>query len=198
MVELLGTYTAENASQAREDAIRCIIAALADPNTFLLDPLLALKPVRFLEGELIHDLLSVFVSENLTSYMKFYKSHKEFVQSLGLNHEQNMKKMRLLSFMQLAESHPEISFEMVQSELQIDANEVEAFIIEVLKTKLVRARMDQAAKKIYTSSTMHRTFERAQWQQLRDLLHSWKGNLSSIQEGMKSVTAAQMELLNQH
>ncbi|GLV44029.1 eukaryotic translation initiation factor 3 subunit m [Carabus blaptoides fortunei] len=137
MIELLGTYTTENASYAREDAIRCIIAALADPNTFLLDPLLALKPVRFLEGELIHDLLSVFVSENLTSYMTFYKSHKEFVQSLGLNHEQNMKKMRLLSFMQLAESHPEISFEMVQEELQIEANEVESFIIEVLKTNCV-------------------------------------------------------------
>lgn len=72
------------------------------------------------------------------------------------------------------------------------------FLRIVLKTKLVRARMDQSAKKIYTSSTMHRTFERAQWQQLRDLLHAWKGNLSSIQEGMKSVTAAQMELINQH
>lgn len=197
-MELLGTYTAENASAAREDAIRCIIAALDDPHTFLLDPLLALKPVRFLEGERIHDLLSVFVSENLGSYMRFYKDHKEFVQSLGLNHEQNMKKMRLLTFMQLAESHPEMSFELVQSELQIPASEVEPFIIEVLKTKLVRARMDQASKKIYTSSTMHRTFERAQWQQLRDLLHSWKGNLASIQDGMKTITAAQLELINQH
>lgn len=215
MIELLGTYTAENASYARDDAIRCIISALDDPNTFLLDPLLALKPVRFLGGELIHDLLSVFVSENLTSYMKFYKDHKEFVQSLGkswsnnvfnvsltlflgLNHEKNMKKMRLLTFMQLAESHPEMSFDMVQTELQISAEEVEPFIIEVLKTKLVRARMDQSAKKIYTSSTMHRTFERAQWQQLKDLLHSWKTNLSTVQEGMKSITAAQMELINQH
>jgi len=83
MVELLGTYTAENASQAREDAQRCILAALADPNTFLLDPLLALKPVRFLEGELIHDLLSVFVAEKLPSYLHFYQHHKEFVHSLG-------------------------------------------------------------------------------------------------------------------
>lgn len=198
MVELLGTYTAENASYAREDAIRCIIAALDDPNTFLLDPLLALKPVRFLEGELIHDLLSVFVSENLSSYVKFYREHKEFVQSLGLSHEQNMKKMRLLTFMQLAESHPEMSFEMVQQELQIEPNQVEPFIIEVLKTKLVRARMDQAAKKVYTSSTMHRTFERAQWQQLRDLLHAWKANLSAVHDGMKTVTAAHIELINQH
>ncbi len=40
MIELLGTYTAENASQAREEAQRCIIASLADPQTFLLDHLL--------------------------------------------------------------------------------------------------------------------------------------------------------------
>lgn len=67
----------------------------------------------------------------------------------------------------------------------------------MLKTKLVRARMDQAARKVFVSSTMHRTFGRAQWQQLRDLLHSWKTNLSSVQEGMKSITAAQLELMNQ-
>lgn len=109
-----------------------------------------------------------------------------------------MKKMRLLTFMQMAENHPEMSFEMVQTNLQITEAEVEPFIIEVLKTRLVRARMDQASRKVYTSSTMHRTFERAQWQQLRDLLHSWKGNLSTIQDGMKSVTAAQLELINQH
>lgn len=130
MIELLGTYTSENASYAREDAIRCIVSALADPNTFLLDPLLSLKPVKFLSGELIHDLLSIFVSENLTSYLEFYKNHKEFVTSQGLNHEQNMQKMKLLSFMQLAETNPEISFDVIQKELQIEPNEVEGFIIE--------------------------------------------------------------------
>ena len=130
MIELLGTYTSENASVAREDAMKCIVSALADPNTFLLDPLLSLKPVKFLEGELIHDLLSIFVSEKLASYMQFYKNHKEFVTSQGLKHEQNMKKMRLLSFMQLAESNPEMSFEQLQKELQIKEDEVEPFIIE--------------------------------------------------------------------
>lgn len=81
MVELLGTYTSENASAAREDAQRCILAALADPKTFLLDPLLALKPVRFLEGELIHDLLLIFVQEKLPAYLQFYKDHREFVEN---------------------------------------------------------------------------------------------------------------------
>ncbi|XP_046748627.1 eukaryotic translation initiation factor 3 subunit M [Diprion similis] len=195
MVALLGTYTAESASAPREDAQRCILAALADPNTFLLDPLLALKPVRFLEGELIHDLLLVFVQEKLPAYLQFYKNHKEFVEHiLGLNHEQNIKKMRLLTFMQLAETNPEMSFDTIQAELQIEENEVESFIIDVLKTKLVRARMDQAGHKVLVSSTMHRTFGRAQWTQLRDLLAAWKTNLSAVQEGMKTVAAAQIEL----
>lgn len=41
-----------------------------------------------------------------------------------------MKKMRLLSFMQLAESNPEISFDVIEKELQIKPGEVECFIIE--------------------------------------------------------------------
>lgn len=195
MIELLGTYTAENASVAREDAMKCIVTALADPNTFLLDPLLSLKPVRFLEGELIHDLLSVFVSENLAAYIQFYQNHKEFVNSQGLNHEQNMKKMRLLSFMQLAESNPELTFEQLQKELQIGEDDVEPFIIEVLKTKLVRARMDQKARKVHISSTMHRTFGKPQWMQLQDLLRAWKTNLQVVQEGMKQVADTQAGLL---
>ncbi|KAK9882785.1 hypothetical protein WA026_023203 [Henosepilachna vigintioctopunctata] len=197
MIELLKTYTDKNASHAREDAIRCIVSALADPKTFLLDPLLSLQPVKFLEGELIHDLLNIFVGENLSAYLKFYNDHKEFVTSQGLNHEHNLHKMRLLSFMQLAESTPELSFKVIEKELQLKPEEVESFIIDVLKTKLVRARMNQAARSVYVSSTMHRTFGRAQWQQIRDLLYAWKSNLSTVQDGMKQVTATQLEFLNQ-
>ncbi|XP_075972795.1 eukaryotic translation initiation factor 3 subunit m [Anticarsia gemmatalis] len=198
MMELLGTYTDENASYAREDAIKCIATALADPNTFLLDPLLSLKPVRFLEGELIHDLLNIFVSEKLSSYQKFYNSHKEFVHSQGLNHEQNVKKMRILSFMQMAETNPELTYDEITSELQIEEKDVESFIIEVLKTRLVRARMDQAERLVRVSHTMHRTFARAQWQTLRDVLLAWRANVHSAHDAMKSVAAAQIEYATQN
>merc|ERR1712080_365061 len=125
MIELLGTYTTENASQAREEAQRCIIASLADPNTFLLDHLLQLKPVKFLEGELIHDLLKIFVFEKLEAYVKFYETNKNFVTGLGLNHEDNMRKMKLLSFMQLAENRSEISFDEIKHETKLNESEVE-------------------------------------------------------------------------
>lgn len=83
MVELLSTYTEQNASQARNDAQKCIVASLADPNTFLMDHLLTLKPVKVLEGELMHALLTIFVSEKLPAYVSFYESNKSFVDGLG-------------------------------------------------------------------------------------------------------------------
>ncbi|KAF6198025.1 hypothetical protein GE061_007770, partial [Apolygus lucorum] len=194
MIDLLGTYTTENASQAKEDAQRCILAAVADPETFLLDPLLSLKPVRSLEKELVHQLLLIFVSGKLSDYLAFYNKNKDYVQKQGLDHEANLKKMRLLTFMQLAEGVSEMSFDTILSELHIDETQVEAFVIDLLKTKLVRGRMDQSARKVHISSTMHRTFGPAQWEQLRQTLRAWKANLSTVQDGMDHVVLAQLEI----
>lgn len=57
----------------------------------------------------------------------------------------------------------------------------------MLKTKLVRARMDQSAQKVHISSTMHRTFGQPQWMQLRDILLNWKQNVQGVHEGMTSI-----------
>ena len=67
----------------------------------------------------------------------------------------------------------------------------------VLRTRLVRGRMDQAARKVHISSTMHRTFGRPQWQQLRDVLTAWKANVAATRESMESVVTAQIEMMTQ-
>jgi len=198
MIELLGTYTTENASQAREEAQRCIIASLADPNTFLLDHLLQLKPVKFLEGELIHQLLTIFVGEKLEAYVAFYQQHQVFVNGLGLKHADNMRKMKLLSFMQMAENRSEITFKEIQEAMQLNENEVEEFLIEVIKTRLVRAKISQGDGVVYVSSTMHRTFGKADWQQLHSLLSGWKTNLNSVKEHLAHIASTQVELMHKN
>lgn len=183
MVELLTTYTEENASQAREDAHKCIVSAIADPHTFLMDYLLTLKPVKFLEGEPIYELLTIFVTENLSAYVDFYKSHASYItDTLNLSHEANMQKMRLLTFMQMAEVKKEIAFSDIEKELQLTSDQVENFIIDVLKTKLVKAHIDQANRKVIVSLTMHRTFGRQQWKQLHETLKQCSTNMAKIQE----------------
>uniref|UniRef100_A0A5F9CZ36 PCI domain-containing protein n=1 Tax=Oryctolagus cuniculus TaxID=9986 RepID=A0A5F9CZ36_RABIT len=128
MVELLGSDTEDNVSQARVDAHRCIVPALKDPNAFLSDHLLTLKAVKLLEGKLIRNLSTIFVSAKLASYVKFYQNNKDFIDLLGLLQEQNMAKMRVLTFMGMAVENKEISFDTMQQELQIGADDVEAFV----------------------------------------------------------------------
>lgn len=190
MLELLGTYTTENASQARDDAHRCIIASLADPSTFIMDHLLTLKPVRFLEGELIHDLLTIFVVEKLQGYQSFYNSHREFVTNLGLDHESNVKKMRFLTFLQLAEESPEMTFSYLEKELQLKPEQVEPFIIEAIKTKLVIARMDQKQGSVKITTAAQRTFGRAQWENLKKTFLKWKTNVALVTNSMQVIATA--------
>ena len=181
MVELLASYTEETANQARSDAEKCIVSSLLDPNTYLLDHLLTLKPVKILEGELIHALLTIFVNDKLPAYQSFYEANKSFVEQLGLSHEQNLKKIRILTFMQVAENQKEMPFDTIKSELQLEDDEVESFMIDILKTRLVKAKIDQLNRKVTVTSTMHRTFGKPQWLQLKSTLTKWQEELQKVQ-----------------
>ncbi|XP_077994676.1 eukaryotic translation initiation factor 3 subunit M-like [Glandiceps talaboti] len=187
MMELLGTYTDDNASQAREDAHKCIVTSLKDPKCYLLDNLLTLKPVKFLEGELIHDLLTIFVSGKLSSYVSFYDNNTDFVKSLGLSHEDNVHKMRILTLMSMATEKQELSFDVIEQELNLSPSEVEGFVIDAVSTKMLQAKIDQMQKKIIACSATQRTFGRAQWQQLRDRLESWRYKLNQVRGSLESL-----------
>lgn len=187
MIDLLGTYTEDNASQARDDAHRCIVTHLADPNTFLMDHLLLLKPVKFLEGELIHDLLSIFVSGTIAQYQQFYKANTDFVKSIGLSHDQNLRKMRMLTFMQMSENKKEIDYSVIQEELSLQEAEIEDFIIDILRTKSVRVKIDQMQKKVVIHSCIHRQFGRQHWQMIQQSLIQWKDNLDLVETSLKQL-----------
>lgn len=188
MIELLGTYTSDNASQAREDAHKCIVTCLADPETFIMDHLLTLKPVKVLEGELLHNLLTIFVTGKLSHYLQFYEDNKDFVNALGLSHEDNIKKMKLLTFMQMAETRQEIDYETIQREIGLDQEDIESFIIDVVRTKAVFAKIDQLQRRVLISYTTHRTFGKQQWQLLREQLSSWQQNLEQCLTSLQSLT----------
>ena len=47
-----------------------------------------------------------------------------------MNHERNINKMRILSLLTLAENSKEIPFDLLQSELQIEVDDIESFVID--------------------------------------------------------------------
>ena len=48
--------------------------------------------------------------DSFQAYQTFYENHREFINQLGLNHEANTRKMRILTFMQIAETQSQISY----------------------------------------------------------------------------------------
>lgn len=53
-----------------------------------------------------------------------------FISFLGLDHQANVHKMKLLTVMSLAEDSSIISFETIQQQVQINAEQVEPFLLE--------------------------------------------------------------------
>ena len=149
MTNLLSTYSEETAGEAKNDAVMCILSAIADENNFLLEPLLTLKPVQQLENEPVHDLLRVFVSENYNTYLEFYKKHSNLVtKQWKLDHDKNLRKMRQLTFMQLVESCTEITFETIGRELSLSETEVSVVCDNTLLTN-----MDVTSQKLKVAAT---------------------------------------------
>lgn len=106
---------------------------------------------------------------------------------MGLDHSKLMKKMRILTLISMAEKSNEITFAQIQKELQLEPSQVEQFIIDALKTKLLTARIEQAAKKLQVQSVVKRALNKNHWMQIRDVLSAWKANIRQLKESMVEV-----------
>lgn len=60
-------------------------------------------------------------------------------------------------------------------------------LVVVLRTKAMRAKIDQMQKKVLISSTTHRTFGRQQWQMLKQHLIQWQDNLKNVQASLSQL-----------
>lgn len=72
--------------------------------------------------------------------------------------------------MGMAVENKEISFDTMQQDLQIGADDIEAFVTDVVRTKMVYYKSDQTQRKVVVSHSTHRTFGKQQCQQLYDTM----------------------------
>lgn len=191
MLEILSTYDDKSATEAKDDALQCILHCINKPDVFIMDHLLQLKPVAALEGQPIHKLLKIFVSGKLQDYSDFFDKNSNFVLGLpGVNHEGNIHKMRVLTAMSIACEQEEIEFTSLAKQLALEQDEIEDFIIEAVRTKLIRAKLDQVNEKVMLGCNDRRTFERREWEELRKKFEQWRENILTIKGQLERVVPA--------
>lgn len=186
LVRLLKLYSENEGVEAKSDAHICVISHIAHPKIFVMDHLLDLHPIRALDGQLSHELLQIFVNGDLSDYIEFYNGNQEFVEKLAVTHEENLRKMRLLTLASMSQDTPEIQFDQLVEKLNLERGDVESFVIEAIGSGLVQGKINEPEAKIMISSTINRTFKEAEWLFIKTKLELWQKNLLSIQDSMKT------------
>ncbi|TPX47003.1 hypothetical protein SeMB42_g03501 [Synchytrium endobioticum] len=170
----LFSATPESASSAKKYALRAVTEAIRIPAVLDFEDLVALYAVQSLKKEdaPLYNLLNIFLNESLAQYQEFCDSHPGFIDSHGLDHEANMRKMRILSLATLTSNNVqgEVSYDTIAKTLEIEECDVEMWIIDVIRAGLIDAKMNQLQRVAVITRSTHRVFGDAQWRQLRDKL----------------------------
>lgn len=134
--------------------------------------------IQKLKGQPEYDLLQVFLSGTLSTYKTFASSHADLVK----NSDDNIRKMRLLSLASLGSDNlaRSLSYQEIAASLEISEDEVEMWVIDVIRAGLVEAKLDQLNKTVSVHRSIYRVFSKDQWQLLSSRLRTWKESLAEI------------------
>jgi len=190
----LGTFNEFESSQEQaavtEEAIVAALDAIRLPELYQFDSLLELYPIKQLDntktarGSKIFQLLKIFVGETLDSFNKFISENPDFLKSVGLDHDECVSKMRLLSLATLgaaaSSTNNEVSYSSIANTLHIDESDVEFWVVSAIAASVLDAKMDQLKKTITVSRSLQRVFAKAQYKQLYDNLMVWTTNINLL------------------
>ncbi|KND03290.1 uncharacterized protein SPPG_02339 [Spizellomyces punctatus DAOM BR117] len=185
LLKYLATFDngdAKSLQEAKDAAIRAVKEAFRIPTVLDFEDLFKLQAVQALKPSKLFDLLKIFLDESLKQYQEFVKANPGFIDEHGLSEEDNLTKMRLLSMASLAAANVqgEVAYDTIAQTLDVPEDEVEIWVINVIRAGLMDAKMNQLKRTVVVGRSVHRVFSETEWQQLNDKLNAWKANLKDV------------------
>ncbi|RCV32469.1 hypothetical protein SETIT_7G005400v2 [Setaria italica] len=165
---------------AKEEAVAAIIEFVKSSNLFQCD-LLNMAAVSQLEKDekyqLVYELLKIFLTKRLDSYIEFQTTNSALLKDYGLVHEECITKMRLMSLLDLSSRcSGKVPYSAIT---EINDDEVEQWIVKAIAFKILDCKVDQLNQTVIVSRHTERIFGMPQWQGLRTKLGVWRGNIAS-------------------
>ncbi|KAJ1292310.1 hypothetical protein BS78_02G382700 [Paspalum vaginatum] len=170
-------------ADAKEEAVAAIVEFVKSANLFQCD-LLNMPAVAQLEKDekyqLIYELLKIFLTKRLDSYLEFQTANSALLKDYGLVQEECITKMRLMSLLDLSSRcSGEIPYSAITDALKINDDEVEQWIVKAIAYKILDCKVDQLNQTVIVSRHTERIFGMPQWQGLRTKLGAWRVNIAS-------------------
>lgn len=191
LLEALRTFDADEkddvgSEQAQKLSLRALkkILVIERPWAYDFQGLRILPPVQALADShpVYAQLLDVFAEQDLEDFNDFNDEHQGFLEKEKLDYKILQTKMRLLTFASLAAAHQdrEIPYDVIAKGLQIPVEEVEHWIIDVIRAQLVEGRMSQRDRVFKVHKTIYRVFSDKQWRELQSRIDVWKSTINHV------------------
>ncbi|KAK7204678.1 hypothetical protein BZA70DRAFT_279750 [Myxozyma melibiosi] len=162
-----------------EQTKKFIVLALSVPGFFDYDSIYAVVSSLSTVDAGHLGLLKIFVNG---TFADFKAVPEATVTGAGMDVEVLTKKIRLLTLASLAASSPNltVSYAAISSALAIDEEEVEFWIIDVIRAGLLEGKMSQLEQKLFVHRVVPRTFGAEQWEDIARRLQTWKTSLKDV------------------
>uniref|UniRef100_A0A7S2TF79 PCI domain-containing protein n=1 Tax=Lotharella oceanica TaxID=641309 RepID=A0A7S2TF79_9EUKA len=150
--------------------------------------MVALQAVQQLKGtedEPLLKLLSFYVDEDFKGYLKFgeSKANLDYMAKRHISHDLNIRHFRVFAACKLPLG--EYTYGVIEKALEVgEGEDIESAIIDLVQSKRVDVKIDQAQGLIHIRHTAQRDFKDAQWQELGQQLSNWKEGVKSVLEQM--------------
>ncbi|KAJ2313907.1 hypothetical protein H4R23_004324 [Coemansia sp. Cherry 401B] len=182
-LEAVGAANAQSVAVATSAIVRFAnLSAVCD-----IDALASLDSVQELSkgGKLgpAGDLLNALLTFDFKQWSQFAADKAALLSELGVDSDKAGDKMRLLTVASIAADNlgQDVPFSQVSQAIAVDEEDVEMWIIDVIRSGLMQGKMNQVSRTLVPTRSTYRTFGAQQWQLLAERLDQWKSSLESLQ-----------------
>lgn len=187
LVRALRTISPEESitPEAGSLSLRTLKAALTHPSHFDFQDLNSLDSIQALKDSdaTYFELLEIFNAQLLEDFNDFKDAHDGWVESEGLDEQVLDRKMRLLTLASIAASAGQtrsLPYAHIAKALQIPAEDVEMWVIDVIRAGLVEGKLSQQTQTFLIHRSTYRVFGENQWREVASRLDMWRTSLVGV------------------
>ncbi|KAH8815352.1 PCI domain-containing protein [Xylogone sp. PMI_703] len=178
-----------SSTDAQNLSLKALKIALLSNTHFDFSDITSLPTIQALSESqpVFFELLEIFSEKELEDYNDFRDEHEEFFEQAGLSNSKLHRKMRLLTMASLAAStnSRELEYKRIAKALQVPAEDVEMWVIDVIRAGLVEGKLSQKSQVFLVHRTTYRVFGEKQWREVATRLDQWKTSLRGVLEVVK-------------
>lgn len=168
------------AAESASASTATVKLALRLPSVLSFDSLLA-SPALSSAPEPLLSLVRVLQTGSLSDYRQWASSNASTLAELdGAALE---KKVRLLTLVGLCASQEQtaVSYAEIAKALEVDEAEVEVWVIDAIRLKLIAAKLSQPTRSVRVQRAYIRSFGSSEWATLQARLAAWDDNLANVE-----------------